>query len=138
MKKFRRPLTWGLILTFATLTVLGEFLHFLPGCSHYVRQPDGSLFLLGQRETGSQSSNIPCCPSPDQSQTINKNHGDGLPTLDMGECPICDFVGLQKQTSRQVAITFLSTQVDLLVAVREDAYRCLFTTQPSVRGPPLS
>lgn len=138
MKKFRRPITWGLLLTLAFLTSAGELLHYLPGCAHYTRQPDGSLLLAGRLATENLSNGHDSRPSPPSERTATEKNGhdDGLPILDVGECAICVFSGLQKQTSQNVSVT-TNHFLLYLPAIPSDA-KCFHfeTTTPPVRGPP--
>jgi len=93
----RRLTTWLIVGLFALPSALGEGLHLVPGCGHFVDFARGVLPVGFRR---------PVTPLPvdDGNQRLERFGLDSLRVFQPGMCPICNFVAQAKRPAETVRI----------------------------------
>jgi hypothetical protein len=102
-----RITTWLIIALFALPSVLGEGLHLVPGCGHFVDFAQGVLPVGMSRPVASM-------PLDDQNQQLERFASDSLLVFQPGMCPICNFVAQAKQSAETVRIEASGSLLALL------------------------
>lgn len=125
----RRITTWLIVALFALPSALGEGLHLVPGCGHFVDFAQGVL-SVGVRRPVTQ------LPQDDGNQRLERFAHDSLRVLQPGMCPICNFVAQAKQSAETARIE--SSRVLLALLPPMDSGDVTFDPSPAfhARAPP--
>ena len=125
----RHTAIWLIALFFAFVSALGEGLHLVPGCGHYVEMSWGFL-AVGVRP--------PPSPSPsDGRKRVEQPSRGPVRVLQRGQCPICSVVAQVKQSAKNQRIES-STKFVTLLAPRDSANSARGETQAfRARAPPV-
>jgi len=125
-----KTIIWSLIILLAIISVVGEGLHFIPGCGHGIKVGDGVL-LVGI----SIADHDPPTGWP---AGVERPNDRDIPTWDEGDCPICSLLAqYYSSVNFKVAILVMPFVHDLAIAPSCVA----FSSVPHfclARAPPLA
>ncbi len=124
----RRTTTWLIVALFALPSVLGEGLHLVPGCGHFVDFAQGVL-------------PVGCCRPVtllplDGNQRLERFAPDFLRVFQPGMCPICNFVAQAKQSAETVRIKSSRVLLALLPSPDSDDVTLDHSHAFHARAPP--
>jgi len=123
-------ITWLAACLFAAMSLVGEGLHWLPGCGHAVPLPGGYVFVgIDKAQAGPfADGNTP---------GITRQPCDWPLVLDEDECPICRLLATGQSPGQTVAFLLHSPIGEHLLAIFAGDVHLQTARAFQARAPPL-
>ena len=123
--------TWFCVALLATISLLGEGMHFLPGCGHCAAMPGGSLWF-------GTSPARDFLAVDDNACGFEIPQGNGSPTLSTDECAICTLLATAKHLGSLVVCVPTSTAVDAIGIIKQRIAPTYTCSSFRIRAPPFA